>query len=268
MGKRRERLAEERTKIRSRTGKKKTRPSEVPVKSFQGKAAFGGMNLQTHGLLGLEKKFYDTGLAPHALTAPTDASGGEHDPTNAPCTTIISAPAQGDGAQNRDGKSIKIVAVEIKGSVQTAVLSDQGDMTTPTEVFVALVLDTQTNGAQMNSEDCFTNPSGSQWTATAPLRNLSYARRFRVLKNWRMVLEPKSVGSDNAGTAAFTSSIGGDTEQFECYLPLDMPVNFVSGGTTADVANVIDRSLHIIAYASHTTQTPKITYNARVRFLP
>ena len=49
-------------------------------------------NLRTAGFLGIEKKFYDTSLVDAALTAPTDCTGGEHDPS---ATSMISAPAGG-----------------------------------------------------------------------------------------------------------------------------------------------------------------------------
>jgi len=40
-----------------------------------------------------------------------------------------------------------------------------------------------------------------------------------------------------------------------------------NAGTTASIANVIDNSLHIIAFASTTDPQAKISYNARLRFV-
>jgi len=80
------------------------------------------LNRRTAGFLGIEKKFYDTGLTSAALTAPTDATGGEHDPSS---TSMISTPAQGDSEQNRDGKRIVIKSVQITGVVRCASQTDQ-----------------------------------------------------------------------------------------------------------------------------------------------
>jgi len=79
-------------------------------------------NQRSGGFLGIEKKFYDTGLTSAALTAPTDATGGEHDPSS---TSMISTPAQGDSEQNRDGKRIVIKSVQITGVVRCASQTDQ-----------------------------------------------------------------------------------------------------------------------------------------------
>ena len=53
-------------------------------------------NYRTAGFLGIEKKFYDTSVSAVALGAPTDATGGEFDPST---TSMITTPAQGDGEQ-------------------------------------------------------------------------------------------------------------------------------------------------------------------------
>jgi len=47
---------------------------------------------------------------------------------------------------------------------------------------VAIVLDTQTNAAQMNSEDCFKNTAGLAAAAVVPHKNLLFGKRFRILK--------------------------------------------------------------------------------------
>jgi len=218
------------------------------------------LNRRTAGFLGIEKKFYDTTLANTALTAPTDATGGEYDPS---ATSMISTPAQGDGEQNRDGKRIVIKSVQIKGQVSTAPLTAQTVLTNPTDIFVALVQDMQTNGAQMNSEDCFKNTSADAFQASQPVRNLLFSSRFRVLKEWNFTLEPKASVNNASAT---TVSIQGTRQDFECFIPMELPVNFNSG-TTASVANVIDNSLHVIAYCSSVTLVPKIWYNARIRFM-
>jgi len=51
-------------------------------------------------------------------------------------------------------------------------------------------------------------------------------------------------------------------------LPLNgMKVKF-NAGTTASVANVIDNSIHVIAYASNITGVaPTISYQSRLRFV-
>lgn len=218
-------------------------------------------NLVSAGFLGIERKFYDTNLASTALVAPTDASGAEFDPS---ATSMISTPAVGDGEQNRDGKRINILSVEVTGSVAQNGLETQPSPPTGQKVYVALVLDTQSNAAQMNSEDCFKNTNAAAITAISPLRNLLFAQRFRVLKSQVLDLTPVTVSH----FAVDSFSWGGTFKTFKWYLrfPKGLPVNF-NAGTTASIANVIDNSLHIIAYTNTTTGAPTIAYNARIRFV-
>ena len=121
----------------------------------------GLVNVRTGGLLGVETKFLDMAISAVAIPAPTDASGGELDPTGSGCTGCLSAPAQGDTASSRDGFKISMKSIQIEGAIYIAPQINQTIQDAMSYFFVALVLDTQTNGAQLNSEDVFTNPSGS-----------------------------------------------------------------------------------------------------------
>jgi len=207
--------------------------------------------------LGIEKKFYDTSLGATTVTAPTDAAGGEYDPS---ATSMISTPPVGDTESSRDGKRIILKNVQIKGVIQRQPTEDAVNPQGQQQVFVALVLDTQSNGAQMNSEDCFKNLNAAAATAASPLRNLLFGKRFRILKSETFNLDViTSAEADNLHSAA------GVVRCIDWFINLkDLPVNFNSG-TTASIANVIDNSLHVIAYS--TDGTAQIAYNARVRFV-
>lgn len=214
-------------------------------------------NISTLGsALGIEKKFYDTALAAGAIGAATDATGGELDPS---ATSMISTPAQGDTEQTCDGKRIIIKSVQLKGTLNNPAAAAAASPELAAKVFVAIVLDTQSNAAQMNSEDCFKNLAGTALGAPHPLRNLLFSNRFRVLKYDVFDVSHETL----AGVSASLNS--NSTERnFDWFLPLDLPVNF-NAGTTASIVNVIDNSLHVIAFGSQASIT--ITYNARIRFV-
>jgi len=214
-------------------------------------------NARTAGFLGIEKKFYDTMLLNAAIAAATDCTGGEYDPS---ATSMISTPAQGDTEQNRDGKRIRIKSVQVKGTITRGQQEDAIDPAGGDRVFIALVLDTQTNAAQMNSEDCFKNLSAGVTGNSVPMRNLLFGNRFRILKSQEFVMDYPTMGVEGNNL----HSINGITRAFDWFVPLELDVNF-NAGTTASVANVIDNSLHIIAYSQ--TAQPTLTYNARIRFL-
>lgn len=219
------------------------------------------LNMAKAGLLGMELKYYDTSVTNGDILSPNDCSSGEFDPL-AGC---ISAPAQGDGATNRDGKKIIIRSVQIKGNVHTTATSGLAAPDVLPQVFVALVLDTQTNGAQLTSEGVFTNPANDADLAAEPMRNLLTSPRFKVLKVWKLNFAELGAAVQVTTGTGTTFFLPKSFLSFEGYMKLDMPVNFGSG-TTADVANVIDNSLHVIAFATDITMDPKINYNARIRF--
>lgn len=217
------------------------------------------LNMATQGLLGIERKFLDTARTAVSLVAPTNAAGGEVDPSTG-CTGCLSAPAQGDGASNRDGKQIVAKYLEIRGAVQFRAAIDQTAAQSVKYVYVAVVLDTQTNGAQLNSEDVFVNTAASADGAPFPLRNLNFGNRFRVLRYELVKVVPQTMSWDGTNL-----EVAGGAAEFNWYIPLNnLKINFTSG-TTADVANVLDNSLHVVAFATATSID--MFYNARMRFI-
>lgn len=214
------------------------------------------LNATTAGFLGIEHKFYDTGRDAATVSASADCTGGEYDPS---ATSMISTPSQGDGEQNREGKRIMIDSVQVKGTLIKGQVEDAVNPSDADAVFIALILDTQSNGAQLNSEDVFKNPSASVRTASAPIRNLLFAERFRVLKSEVVSLDYLTLANEA------DNNFGASARQvnFDWYVPLQLPVNF-NAGTTASIANVVDNSLHIVAFSHQGTAL--LSYNARIRF--
>lgn len=223
----------------------------------KGLAAAGRRRRPYASVLAPEKKFYDTNLNVTTIAAATDATGGEYDPS---ATSMISTPATGDGEQNRDGKKIVIEALSFNAALTLNAEVNQATADAPTDIFLALVLDTQSNQAQMNSEDCFKNLNAQSATNPIPMRNLLFGSRFRVLKEWNIKLKPPTLSYDGTNLEQ-----GGDSRLIQYWqrFPGGLVVNF-NAGTTASIANVIDNSIHVIAYANTATAT--LAYNARIRF--
>jgi len=217
-------------------------------------------NLRTGGLLGIEKKFLDCNLSSTAFAAPTNATGGEFPPT-AGSTGCYSAPAQGDGPTNRDGNKIVIVQMDWKGTISCASQADQTAADITTFVLLAMVQDTQTNGAQLNSEDVFSNPAAGASTATDVFRNMSYTRRFKILAMTRKKLSMPTLTWD-----------GTNIEQTGFHLPISLswrgkiPVTFTTASTTADIANVTDNSIQLVGFCTNTSLAPLLSGNMRMRF--
>lgn len=209
--------------------------------------------------LGTESKYYETSKATTALVSGTDFSAAELNPTAG--VSLISTPAVGDGETNRDGKKIIITQVEVKGMFLINTLNAQSALPAPYYAWIALVLDTQTNLVEMNSEDCFkalTNVA----TEIQPWKNLTLGGRFRILKMKKVIVTNYATGNDSASTY----DVGGFRRHFKFFKKMRLPVNFKTGGTTSDVANVTDNSLHIIGWCSAVSAV-NIAYQARIRFI-
>lgn len=220
----------------------------------------GNPNQRVAGFLGVEHKFLDMTYSPTNIANTTGCATGEADPTSG-SANCLSCPAVGDSEQQRDGRKIVIESLHIKGNIYrtgetVAAVADPG------RVVLFVVLDTQTNGAAINSEDVFKSIGGTLDGTVDCHRNLLYGTRFRVLK--KLVWTPSIVGG-YYGTAT-SQWIHGITKTFEFHIkfPKGLHVN-MTAGTTADVANVIDNSLHFINFASVANKFA-VEYQARIRF--
>lgn len=215
-------------------------------------------NIRTAGFLGIETKFYDTFLVAAALTSPTDASGGEHDPS---ATIVLNSVTQGDGESQRDGRKINMKSISINGVVFQAAQANQTAVDFYPTVYIALVLDSQTNGATIASENVFCNPSANAGGAANVYRNLQYSRRFKVLRS--LTITPPQGQPVYDGT---NIEVSGTTTPWRMDVKLpNIPVTYT--GTTESVANITDNSLHVVAYTNGTDSGVGITYNARLRFV-
>lgn len=220
-------------------------------------------NIRSGGLLGIETKFLDIALVNRILQTPTDASGGELQPT-AGCTGCLTAPEQGDGPTQRDGKKIIIKSVLLQGTINVAAQSAQSAADLIPMVYLALVQDTQTNGVTINSEDVFTNISADADNAALPFRNMSNTSRFKVLKQWsRKLIMPSITNNTTAGSIVQS----GYNVPFTISWKGLMPVNFSTTGTTANVSTVTDNSIHLIGFVSGQNVQAAVDAGCRVRFV-
>lgn len=231
---------------------------------FAARQMSGTSNLRTGGYIGMEVHYFDSALLSTALASNTAGAGGELDPSSIPIAGIncLFAPIKGTGPTNRIGDEVFIKDLYMRGTVTLISYKDAANAAPSADVFLAVILDTQTNGAQLNSEDVYVNPGGSNATGTSVFRNLQNRKRFRVLKVIRMCLNHGGVGSNTAPQTAFGA--GEIKQNFELFVKVGKRVNFV--GNAGTIADISDNSLHLIGWDDTTGATTNINYNARVRF--
>lgn len=206
--------------------------------------------------VGIEKKFLDSeydGVIVKTL------AGSESDPAGNSCLDGI---AQGDGESNRDGRACTVTSLHLRGHIEVSpVDATAADGVQGGCVKLALVMDQQTNGAQLNAEDVFVDPTDTDLDAHT-LRNLQYAPRFKIL--WMKQFNLGSVqGNANDTTVQDWS---GWVIPFKADVALEMRKTFTA--TTAPVASCADNSLHLIAVQSPAdARACQLRYTARVRFV-
>lgn len=245
-------MKRQRTFSSNRSGNTKRRRVYKPKR----RSTYRRQNPRTGGFLAMENKFYDTAVNAKAIVAAGSMAGLETDPLTYNC---ISAPAQGDGESNRDGKKIIINSVDVNGVILISQQINQTIADYGAKIMIALVQDTQTNGAQLNSEDVYTNPGTSAITCASPFRNLQYSTRFKVLAVHQVIIQPPPLAYDGTNMEQ-----AGSFYDFRFNKKVNIPVTFT--GTTEGVANVVDNSLHVISMASDVLLIPTLYYNARIRF--
>ncbi len=234
-------------------------------KSHKGKKKFksssASKNQRTGGFLGIELKFLDCAWNGVSINTSTDGSGGEIQPSSG-CTSALSVPAQGDGESNRDGRKYVIKGIFASGCILTTPNQNQTDVSDQGGFYLALVLDTQANGATIVSENVYVNPSSAlQSIAPQPLRNLQNSKRFRVLDHVYVDIGGMYASTDGTNTAS-TSNMNSPTFK----LSWRGSLSCTSTGTTANVSAASDNAIHLIGYNTGG-MTSTLSGKSRMRFV-
>jgi len=217
--------------------------------------------------LGRTLKWFDTYRVNSYVATSSTGAGGDFDPTGG--VDCISCPPQGDGLSERDGRRIVIRSIHVKGEMitSTAITPLTPALNYRSSVFVAIVLDKQTNGVQCRSEDVFTCPHGI--LAAYPFPNPLYEDRFEVLHHEVMQLDPTPITGiiEEVATFGVTTSVFSlcVTKDFDiCLDDLSIPVTFKDAA--AQVSSVVDNSIHIICYTQSIWFLIDGSYHARIRY--
>lgn len=235
--------------------------------------AQAAMSYRAGGFAGMEFKFFDTHFHTPvpclSAAVETSMSGIGVDPV----TNCLNSPVPGDTASSRNGRSIIAQNIEVQGivSLPMYVPATTGAPVAARYVYVALILDTMTNGQPLDTGHVWVNPAGAaaagrQDGSVVPLRNLAERTRFRVLAVKRVQLVPQVVAT--GGYVVFNAA------HFRFYRKLGFEQNFLTDDTTATVASISNHSLHLCAVASSDDYNSSpleptyanLTYNARFRF--
>lgn len=236
-----------RPRVRRRIGVQRRRRRKFRVSGRRRVAA----NRRTGGYTGIELKFRDNLLTLENFTT----AWATKNPTAPNC---LGAVDTGTGESNRQGRKCFIHGLYIKGTVDLE--AAEGATAPYVDEFarICLVLDTQTNGAELTATDVMESPATD---ALFAFRKLENTARFKVLWDRIIRLPANCMAHDQNQFAR-----QGCRRNFKIMKTFKPPltIQYSATATPPTVAQITDTSLHIIGIAS--TSTAELSYIARFRF--
>jgi len=251
----------ERAAKRQKTGgtrRPKTRKGFTSVATARGAAVTG------------EMKYFDCDQQGVALTLLTTTwpAGTVIDPATTinlgsaavanPLTLCV--PTVGAALNQRVGRKIRIHKVKIHGTLSIAPQAAQAAADAASKVRIVLVLDQQTNAAQMTGASLFNDASAAASTVNT-FQNPNFFGRFRVLKDKMFQLSNMNIAQDAVGNLFQQGAKINFKFAVNFKDPIEVHFNATNGGTVADI---VDNSFHIVAGADQITYAPAVSYYSRV----
>ncbi len=178
-----------------------------------------------------------------------------HDPATVDC---LSAVATGDGESDRDGRVYYIHSVHVNGRCGFSTQESVGAPISDPIYRILLVLDKQTNGAQLTPGEVMETGFTEDVHA---FRNMGFTQRFWVLKD--VMFSMSMNNQTNEGSVNLFAN-GGRVRLWNMDHVFKIPLKVYCSNTTAVIASIENFSLHIVGFCTTTNTT--ITYISRVRF--
>ena len=204
-------------------------------------------------------KFYDTVYEGTLALASTSM---DMNPSTIDC---ISAPAQGDTINNRNGHVIYMKSIEVSGFFHADKDESHTDTLNEPIATVWIVLDRQTNGAKKTGQSVLSVYSNVQATQAFP--NLYYEDEFEILAKKEVVLRQPSINEGSVNLFAFN----GLTIPFHLrydFHPLQRVI--FNSDSSEGIASVVDNSIQVFGCISEVhgnpTGYPTVQFNCRLLF--
>ncbi len=209
-------------------------------------------NFRTGGFLGIERKFAD-------FETQDDAFATTWAPMEDGTILSVAGVSQGNSESQRLGRKMSILSIHVKAVVKMAAVEANVNVRTDTRGRIALVLDTQTNAAQLTATDVFDD---GQTDDVLAFRDLQFTSRYKVLWDRPWILKTQQMAQGGidlfAHSDTFTSVM-----RFNKLFKKPIEVTYNST-TTGVIAAITDNSLHIIGISNSTTAL--LSYQVRIRF--
>jgi len=172
------------------------------------------------------------------------------------------APKVSASLNGRIGRKVTMLKCKLHGLITCAPQAAQNTADSPTLVRMMLVMDMQTNAAQMTGAQLMNDSTSGAPVTFSSFQNVNNFGRFKVLKeklfnfsNFNMT------GSPTAGDVIQDGVVRHVKMSYRFMNPVEVNFNATNGGTVADIIN---NSLHIVAACNNTALAPQLSYYTRV----
>lgn len=185
-------------------------------------------------------------------------SGAEHDPST---ILSVSGVEVGTGQDQRLGNFYRVYGLHMKGFLSKAELTGAASQEPRrTEVRLMVILDTQTNGTQMSSEDLFISNTNSELNVMSLIDSQKLIR-YKILYD-KLI---------NMPARKFTSNVAASPEAPGQRIPFEVQLKKLNIRINANVASgnigdQVDNSIHVIALYDVAVSIPVLYYKARCFF--
>jgi len=170
------------------------------------------------------------------------------------------APTVGAALNQRIGRKVKVHKIKVTGFVNKGPETAQTTGDEATTLRIMLVMDQQTNAAQMTGAQLMQDASATATTINT-FQNPNNFGRFRVLKDKRITIFNANMAGEVAAANVIKEGLKANFKfKIRFRTPIDVHFNATNGGTVADI---VDNSFHIVC-----GQTPaancNLSYYSRV----
>lgn len=221
--------------------------------------------IKAYNLAVNEKKYFDTAMI-------LDIGAGIGNVTMFEDMTSV---PQGDGESARVGRVMRIHALHFDGFVRLKNVISTFQTFSDRYRFI-LYIDRQNNATAHTAVDQSSDllqDTGTNLKAVTSYRNLSNIKRFQVLRDWNMVIEPKIIQSTWNGTQTLQHTMMHQKDlSFHKEFKTPLIVHYKSGSTTGVPDTVTENQIRLMAFRENTASgfgaatDCQILGNWRIRF--
>lgn len=207
-----------------------------------------------------ERKYYSAEYEPTAIIAGTSWASTECDPTT---VNTLFAPEEGADINERIGRKVNVNKITLRGNIRVPAQTNATAADDVSLVRLIVVLDRQTNGAQLAGENVIsTPPSVNAFMSPLQFQNPNGFGRYQVLKDKYFNINHPPISYDGTNM-----EIGGSTRYFKITLRFKKPIQVRFNGTAGGaVTSIIDNSFHVLAICTNNELVPYLSYVARTYY--